>query len=205
MKITMLQLPCLYQYLFLIVPIWKRITNKIMQLTAIHINYYHVCHRKLWLFTNGINMEHTSDTVYDGRLLHEISYPQRAERYTEIDISATTEGIQLIGKIDFYDAKQKIIHETKRSDKLEEAHEWQAKYYIQLLELNDITGTHAILEYPKLRQTNEVWLTELDRIYLKQVFHKIVALQQGEVCPPKISGKICKTCSYYDICYVEEI
>ncbi|SEM48427.1 CRISPR-associated exonuclease, Cas4 family [Chitinophaga rupis] len=176
-----------------------------MQLTATHINYYHVCHRKLWLFTNGINMEHTSDTVYDGKLLHETSYPQRAERYTEIDISATTaEGIQLTGKIDFYDTKEKIIHEIKRSNKVEEAHEWQVKYYIWLLELNDISGVYAILEYPKLRQTKEVWLSEPDTIYLQETVHRVVALQQSEECPPKISSNICKSCSYYDLCYVEE-
>ncbi len=73
-----------------------------MFLTATHINYYHICHRKLWLFANGITMEHTSDTVYDGKLLHETSYPQRAEKHTEIDLSALTDdGIQLSGKIDF--------------------------------------------------------------------------------------------------------
>lgn len=25
-----------------------------MHLTATHINYFHICHRKLWLFANGI-------------------------------------------------------------------------------------------------------------------------------------------------------
>jgi len=34
-----------------------------MNLTATHINYYMVCKRKLWLFSNGINMEHTSDAI----------------------------------------------------------------------------------------------------------------------------------------------
>lgn len=36
--------------------------------TGTHFNYYMVCHRKLWLFANGINMEHTSDLVYEGKL-----------------------------------------------------------------------------------------------------------------------------------------
>jgi len=96
-----------------------------MHITATHINYYHICYRKLWLFANGITMEHTSNIVADGKLLHETSYPQRAEKYSEIEISGS--------KIDFYDAKNKVIHETKRSDKVEEAHEWQVKYYILLL------------------------------------------------------------------------
>ncbi len=150
-------------------------------------------------------MEHTSEIVYDGKLLHKTSYPQRADRYTEIDISATiATDIQLAGKIDFYDAKDKVIHETKRSDKIEAAHEWQVKYYIWLLALNDILGVHGILEYPQLRQTKEIWLSEQDKIYLQDVIHNISVLQSNEVCPPKINSKICKRCSYYDLCYIEE-
>lgn len=52
--------------------------------TGTHFNYYQLCHRKLWLFANGINMEHTSDTVYDGKLIHESCYPQRSERMEEV-------------------------------------------------------------------------------------------------------------------------
>lgn len=177
-----------------------------MQLTATHINYYHVCHRKLWLFANGISMEHTSDTVYDGKLLHETSYPQRADKYTEVDLLATTtDGLLLAGKIDFYDTKGKVIHEVKRSDKMEDAHEWQLKYYVWLLELNDIAGVHAILEYPRIRQTKTLWLSATDRNYLQLVIKKISLLQEAEICPSRINSKICKNCSYYDLCYIDEI
>ena len=177
-----------------------------MQITATHINYFHVCHRKLWLFSNGINMEQTSDIVYDGKLLHESSYSQRAEKFTEIEMSATTtDGTLLSGKIDFYDVKGKVIHETKRSNKIETAHEWQLKYYIWLLELNDITGVRGIVEYPKLRQTHEVRLSEPDRVYIQDVISRISSRQQSEACPPKINSKICKSCSYFDLCYIEEI
>jgi CRISPR-associated exonuclease Cas4 len=176
-----------------------------MNITATHINYYHICHRKLWLFSNGINMEHTSDTVYDGKLLHETSYPQRAEKYREIDLSFTlNNGMDLFGKIDFYDAKEKIIHEIKRSDKIEAAHEWQVKFYIYLMELNGIEGVTAILEYPKLRITKEVTISFVDREYLKVMFLKITELIESESCPPLINSKICKSCSYYELCYVGE-
>jgi len=100
--------------------------------TGTHFNYYQICHRKLWLFANGISMEHTSDTVYDGKLIHQGSYPQRPERYEEIAI----EGI----KVDYFDAKRRVIHEIKRSDKVEKAHEWQVKYYIYVFERNGIEG-----------------------------------------------------------------
>ena len=68
-----------------------------MNITGTHINYYFTCIRELWLFINSINMEHTSDLVYEGKLIHENSYPQRSEKYTEIEM----EGI----KIDYYDSK----------------------------------------------------------------------------------------------------
>lgn len=150
-------------------------------------------------------MEHTSDTVYDGKLLHETSYPQRAEQYTEIELSATLEdGTELRGKVDFYDAKQKVIHETKRSNKVEAAHEWQCRFYIWLLELNNVEGAHAVLEYPKLRKTEEVWLSSTDKDYLMELTEKIKNLVRSDDCPPRIDHKICKSCSYFDLCYAEE-
>ena len=177
-----------------------------MSINATLINLYHVCPREMWLHTNGINMEHTSDTVYDGKLLHETSYPQRAEKYREIDISSTTDnGFTLTGKIDFYDAKEKVIHEIKRSDKIEEAHEWQVKFYIWVLGLNGISDVHGIIEYPKLRETKEIELTQKDRAYLKIVVGNIIELQQSEICPPRLNSKICKSCSYYDLCYIDEL
>jgi len=31
-------------------------------------------------------MEHTSDLVYEGKLIHEESYPQRSAKYEEVEI-----------------------------------------------------------------------------------------------------------------------
>ena len=106
-------------------------------------------------------MEHTSDVVYDGKLIHEMSYPQRSEKYQEVEI----DGI----KVDFFDAKNKVIHEIKRSSKVEKAHEWQLKYYIYVFERNGIDGCSGVLEYPTQRDTVKVTLTDDDR---KEI-HKI--------------------------------
>lgn len=165
-------------------------------LTATHINYFFICHRKLWLFANGINMEHTSDAVAEGKLIGETSYPQRAEKYTEIEIGGS--------KIDFYDAKNKVIHEVKKSDSMEEAHEWQVKYYIYLLEQNGIEGVKGILEYPKLRQTKDIDFTDEDKNFLRQTVQQIEAIIGDESCPPVINARLCKQCSYYDFCYITE-
>jgi CRISPR-associated exonuclease Cas4 len=167
-----------------------------MNINATLINLFHICKRELWLHANGIRMEHTSDTVAEGKLIGETTYPQRAEKYTEIEISGS--------KIDFYDAKNKVIHEIKKSDKTEEAHEWQVKYYIWLLQQNGIEGVTGILDYPKLRQTTTVTLTSSDEAYLQKASEQIKAIAEGEVCPPVINSKICKTCSYYDFCYIND-
>ncbi|MDD3908927.1 MAG: CRISPR-associated protein Cas4 [Tissierellia bacterium] len=175
-----------------------------MNLTATHINYYQICKRKLWLFANGINMEHTSDMVYDGKLLHETSYPQRAERYEEMLISAEYEGVSLFGKIDYFNARNNTVHETKRSDKVEEAHVRQLKFYLWLLELNGVEDATGLLEYPRLRKTDEVFLDDKDREQLKKSVSEIKKLVESDTCPSVINAKICKSCSYFDFCYAEE-
>ena len=167
-----------------------------MNINATLINLYHVCKREMWLHANGIRMEHTSDTVAEGKLIGETTYPQRAEKYTEIENGGS--------KIDFYDAKNKVIHEIKKSSSMEAAHEWQVKYYIWLLEQNGIEGVSGKLEYPKLRETKEIGLTEADKVYLQAVVKQIEKMVADEQCPQRINSKICKKCSYYDFCYIEE-
>lgn len=164
-------------------------------ITGTHFNYYQVCRRKLWLFANGIGMEHTSDLVYAGKLIHEESYPQRSEKYEEIEM----DGI----KVDYYDAKNKVIHEIKKSDKVEKAHEWQLKYYIYVFERNGIEGVKGILEYPVLRKKDEIVLSEVDRDKLIEMGKEIIHIIEKEDCPPREKKKLCKNCSYYDFCYSE--
>jgi CRISPR-associated exonuclease Cas4 len=167
-----------------------------MNINATLLNLYHVCKREMWLHANGIRMEHTSDAVAEGKLIGETSYPQRAEKYTEIEIGGS--------KIDFYDAKNKVIHEVKKSDSMEEAHEWQVKYYIYLLEQNGIENVKGIIEYPKLRQIKNINFTDGDRNYIQQTIQQIESIIRNENCPPRINSRICKKCSYYDFCYIEE-
>lgn len=167
-----------------------------MYITGTHFNYYMICHRKLWLFATGINMESTSDLVFEGKLLHETSYPRRSEKYQEIEI----DGI----KIDYYDPKNKVVHEIKKSDKHEEAHEWQVKYYLYVLEQNGIEGATGLLEYPRLHKTDEVLLTIPDREIIVDMLEQIKIIIQSENCPERIQKSKCKNCSYFDFCWSGE-
>lgn len=168
-----------------------------MYITGTHFNYYMICKRKLWLFANSITMEHTSELVSEGNLLHERAYSQRSERYKELAI----DGI----RIDFYDTQNKIIHEIKNSNKREEAHIWQLKYYIYVLENNGIEGVTGILEFPKLRKTEEVILSEADREIISEYKTDIERIINSDICPDTIPKSKCKNCSYYDFCWINEI
>jgi CRISPR-associated exonuclease Cas4 len=165
-----------------------------MRITATHVNLYHVCKRELWLHANEIRFEHTSDLVLEGKLIHENSYPQRTDKYEELEIDGC--------KIDYYDTKNKVIHEIKKSDKVEIAHEWQVKYYIYILEQNGIEGVSGILEYPTLRQTNKIILSDLDRKMIEEILSDIETIINSDNCPPTIDSKICKRCSYFEFCFV---
>jgi len=167
-----------------------------MHLTATHVNYFFICHRKLWLFSNGICMEHTSDTVYEGKLIGQTTYTQRSSTYTEIEVGGS--------RIDFYDTKNKVVHEIKKSDKAEEAHQWQVKYYLLLLAQNGIKGATGVLEYPKLREKKHVALNAAAEEYLQAALHQIKVLVDAEQCPLVLHSKICRNCAYEDFCYVAE-
>ena len=165
-------------------------------ITATYINLYHICHRELWLHANGIRMEHTSDTVAEGKLIGESSYPERAEKYTEIEV----DGI----KIDYYDARNKVIHEVKKSDKVEQAHIAQVKYYISKLEQQGLSGVTGLIEYPKMRRREVVELTDDDRLQIPLWEADIRRIISAENCPPLLHKPICKQCSYFEFCYVQE-
>ncbi len=164
-------------------------------MTGTQINYYFLCYRKLWLFVNKIDMEQTSDTVAMGKFISESTYKREDH---EIQISTDEDDIVL----DFYDRKNKIIHEVKKSDKMEDVHIWQVKYYISVLEKKGITGVVGEIDYPKLKQKIKVELIETDRMELLIIRKQIKEILSLSLPPAVINKPFCKSCSYYDLCYV---
>lgn len=176
-----------------------------MTLNATLVNLYHVCHRELWLHAHAIRMEHTSDIVYEGKLIGETTYEDRAEKNKQVELSVPLPGGWTgTAKIDFFDAKNLVVHETKKSDKMEQAHIAQVKFYLYLLERSGIPGVRGIIEYPKLRERTELAFTPEDAA---EVEHWITAIQKildGGACPPVLNKPICKKCAYFEFCYADE-
>lgn len=168
-----------------------------MRINATLINLYHVCHRELWLHAHNIRMEHTSDIVAEGKLIGETTYIDRAKKFTEIEIDGV--------KIDFYDAKGKVVHEVKKSASVEKAHIAQVQYYLYKLGQKGIEGATGIIEYPKLKQREPVEaLTESDIAQIKSWEDDVKTIITMPTCPDVIRAKICRSCSYFDFCYSTE-
>lgn len=167
-----------------------------MTVTGTYIKYFMVCHRKTWLFHHHITMEHTSELVAAGTFIGEKSYPQRAERYREILIDGS--------KIDFYDPYDKVVHEIKKSDKLEHSHIAQVQFYLYLLRKNGVSGATGLIEYPKFRETQPVTLSEEDVPVVEGWIRDIEQIVENEQCPGRIAKSKCRSCSYFDFCYAEE-
>jgi len=163
-----------------------------LSITGTHINYYFICQRKLWLFSRGLSMEHTSDTVLLGKLIDESSYA-RKEKQIEIDNAIA---------IDWIDSKNGVLHEVKKSDSLEEAHRWQVLYYLWYLKQMGVCGLKGELDYPKLRQKVSVELNEQTEEEIIEVMKKIEEVVASASAPEKKTRRFCKTCSYFELCWV---
>lgn len=165
---------------------------EVKAITGQMIYYYMVCPRKLWYFYHNLPMEDTNENVEIGHLLDENSY-ERSEKHLNIDN---------VINIDFI-ADKGVLHEIKKSKKIEQANIWQVKYYLYYLEQKGVTDLKGKIDYPLLKDTVEVVLTEADREELEAnivpAIRKIVDL----VAPPVVVKRnMCKKCAYYDLCYI---
>ncbi|ALM94000.1 CRISPR-associated protein Cas4 [Fusobacterium polymorphum] len=160
-------------------------------ITGLMVYYYEVCKRKLWYFVNEIQLEENNSNVILGKLLEENTYT-RDEKKINID------GVI---NIDFIRSK-KILHEIKKSNSIEPASLLQVQYYLYYLEKKGLIGLKGILDYPLLKQTVEVNLTDKDRENLDNIIIGIKEILGKESPPALEKNGICKKCAYFDLCFV---
>ena len=160
-------------------------------ITGLMVYYYEVCKRKLWYFVNEIQLEENNSNVILGKLLEENTYT-RDEKKINID------GVI---NIDFIRSK-KILHEIKKSNSIEPASLLQVQYYLYYLEKKGLIGLKGILDYPLLKQTVEVNLTDKDRENLDNIIIGIKEILRKESPPALEKNGICKKCAYFDLCLV---
>lgn len=160
-------------------------------ITGTAINYLYICKRKLWFFQNHLEMEHTSEYVDIGQLLHEDTYPREKRREWLID------GVV---RIDFVD-KDGILHDIKSGPAMETAHVMQLCYYLYLLKQKGVTDRKGVINYPRQRRTTEVELTVDRERELETAIEKVTQIAALPTPPHADYMKICKSCSYQELCW----
>ena len=160
-------------------------------ITGVMIYYYFICERKLWYFINEINMEQNNESVAMGKILDETTYTREKKN---IMIENTI-------NVDFI-KDGAVLHEVKKTKAIEEAGIWQIKYYMYYLEKRGIQNIKAKIDFPLLRESQEITLEQNDREVLENVMKNIEELAKKEIPPTRTDSKICRKCAYYDLCYV---
>lgn len=171
---------------------YYRIRDDTMKkVTGVMVYYYFVCKRKLWYFSNNLNMESTSELVGIGKLVDETSYSRERKNIL----------IDEVINIDFL-KNWKIVHEVKKSRKIDEASKWQLKYYMWVLKNKGVQIEKGVLDYPLLRKREEVYLEEDDEYRLEHVINDIQTILTSDLPPDTINKSMCKKCAYYELCYI---
>jgi CRISPR-associated exonuclease Cas4 len=160
------------------------------QINGTMVQYYRVCVKKLWYFVHNIQMEQNSELVSIGKELHNKTYSRTRLQEVELD-----------GVVKFDRIEKDFICEIKKSKAIEESHLLQMKFYLWYLKKKGITGLKGKLLYPLLKQTEIVELTENDEAELEEIAKQITLLIAQEKPPQVKRMKICKSCSYEELCW----
>lgn len=160
-------------------------------ITGVMVYYYFICKRKLWYFNKDLNMEFNSQLVGIGKLLDEDSY-SRQKKSIMIDETINIDFIK----------DWKIVHEVKKSKKLDIAGKWQLKYYMWTLKNKGLEVEKGIMDYPLLRKREEIFLTEEDEDKLLDILKNIKNIINEKLPIEKLNKKICNKCAYYELCYI---
>ena len=166
---------------------------EIFKVQGVKFNYYFICKRKLWLFSNGISMESNSERVTLGKLVHENSY-SREERKKEKLIDDMI-------KLDIFD--KSTVKEIKITSRMIESDRLQLLYYLYYLKQMGIQRK-GTLNYVKEKKVIEVDLTDGNELFIEETLKNIKNILNLEK-PPKVENyKYCKKCAYYEFCYTRE-
>jgi CRISPR-associated exonuclease Cas4 len=140
-------------------------------------------------------MEHTSELVAIGKFISESTYERKQHELHFIE-----DEFEFV--IDFFDKNTNTIHEIKKTNKMEELHIWQLKFYIFRLKEMGFQNLKGIIDYPKLKRTIKIELNKEDEEKLKEVINEIHQIINQKIPPKVIRKPYCKKCSYYELCYV---
>lgn len=166
------------------------------RLTGTQLNYLVVCHRKLWLYSNGIEMERENEAVQIGKLLGEEAYG-REKKEIKLDN-------QIV--LDWAEAKVGddgvlTIHEVKKSRAVSPAHRLQMLFYLDFLRDKGVPA-RGVIDYPELKQRESIELDAKGELELQKAVEEVAVILGSEEVPPRLDKlSFCSKCAYFDLCY----
>jgi CRISPR-associated exonuclease Cas4 len=161
-------------------------------ISGLHIQYFLICKRKLWLYSKNLGFEEEHDRVLDGKLLHERSYNNADQKELIVDNSFN---------IDVLDGE--YVREVKLSRKMTEAGRYQLLFYLYQLKKRGL-NRKGLISYTKERRTEEVMLTEEDEKKLDLMEKEIEKIIEMDQAPKLVKKPYCKSCAYFDFCFAGE-
>ena len=164
--------------------------EQLQHTTGKEVAYLHVCHRKLWLYHNGIRPELENTDVQLGMLIQEESFHREKK---EIPIGE-------YGVLDWADFKDGFIHETKKNLSMQKADCAQVAFYLYILNEHGVSCREGILHYPKQRKNERVVWNPDTKAGVEADLTAITNILSAPI-PSVIRVPYCKKCAYEEICY----
>ena len=163
-----------------------------MKVNGTLMNYYFHCKRQCYLHGNRLNLEDNSEEVKIGKALHE-----------ERDKADNTEIV--LDNIRLDKLTTEYLTEVKKSDADMEAAIWQLLFYLKILKTKGIIRKGKLECIEKKHSENKILYFDLTEEREKEVdlyIRRIEELQAQETTPEVINQPRCKTCAYYEYCYI---
>jgi CRISPR-associated exonuclease Cas4 len=80
----------------------------------------------------------------------------------------------------------------------------QVKFYLYLLRKSGVKADYGIIDYPKIRQSERVELPDDEMLEVEKWIDSAIEIINNETCPPTLPISKCKSCSYFEFCWVGE-
>jgi CRISPR-associated exonuclease Cas4 len=159
------------------------------EITGVMMSYSFLCLRKLWFFSNHLNMEEYNENVSIGKLLDERTY-EREKKHFSVD------GIN----IDFI--KKNVIYEIKKSDAELEMAVNQVKYYLYTLQKKGLDVKYGVINIPTKKITKNVELTNDDITMIEERLMFIRGIIDKPAVPERKRIPACQKCAYFELCFI---
>ncbi|MBY6273513.1 MAG: CRISPR-associated protein Cas4 [Bacillaceae bacterium] len=158
-------------------------------ISGLHVQYFLVCKRKLWLYSKQLGFEEGHEKILEGKILHDRSYNYADRKELMVEDSF---------KVDVLDGE--YVREIKLSRKMTEADRYQLLYYLYQLKKRGLIRK-GLISYTKERRTEEIVLTEEEEKKIQEMEHQIEEIIAMENVPKLTAKPYCKSCAYFDFCF----